>query len=96
MENPKPAIPPEIAEKMKAEDQLIAKAFGTPSGKKVLQILKEKYVETGLQGYVIDRNGSINAQATTFEMWQKEGQRLMIKNIEMRIERANSGTIKQS
>lgn len=81
----------EAAEKLKAEDSYIAKTFSTPTGRKTLEWLKSRYVESGLSGYVVDRNGGINAEATTFEMWQKEGQRVLVRNIEMRIKRANSG-----
>jgi len=91
MEGEKPkGIPPEIAEKMREIDTLIAKTFSSFAGRKVLAWLKEEYFEGRATGYVVDRNGAINAAATTFQLYQREGQRILLKNIEMRIKRAES------
>jgi len=70
-------------------DVLIAKTFNSPAGKKVLEWLKEEYVEGIVAGYVVDRNGTINAMASTFQMYQREGQRILVKNIEKRMKRGN-------
>ena len=86
----KQGIPPEVAEKIREVDVLLAKTFSTPTGRKALKWLRDQYVDNPVEGYVVDRNGAINADATTFQMYQREGQRIIIKNIEMRIKRANS------
>ncbi len=86
----KAGVPAELSEKVKEEDVFIAKTFSTPNGRKTLQWLRELYIEAPLQGYVVDSRGAINADATTFQLYQKEGQKIAIKNIEMRVKRANA------
>lgn len=86
----KKGIPEEMAQKILEMDVLIAKTFSTHAGKKVLDWLRKQYVENPVEGYVVDRNGNINADATTFQMYQREGQKIVIKNLEMRMKRANS------
>jgi len=86
----KPNIPPEIKENILETDVLIAKAFNSLAGRKVLKWMRDTYIDNAIEGYVVDRNGSINADATTFQMYQREGQRILIKNIEMRMKRAES------
>lgn len=90
LQETKQGVPKELAEKVLEEDVFIAKTFSTPAGRKTLQWLRELYIEAALQGYVVDGRGAINAEATTFQMYQREGQRFLIKNIEMRMKRANS------
>ena len=90
LNQPKTGIPPEVAEKMREMDILIAKTFSSQAGRKVLAWLREQYIDGPVQGYVVDRNGNINAHATTFQMYQREGQRIIVKNLEMRMKRANS------
>jgi len=84
---PKPGVPPELAAKILEMDALFSKTFNTAAGKKVLAYLKEEYVEGIVAGYVVDRNGTINAMASTFQMYQREGQRILVKNIEKRMKR---------
>jgi len=86
----KKGIPPEVAQKILEMDVLIAKTFNSQAGRKVLAWLREQYIDGPVEGYVVDRNGNINAGATTFQMYQREGQRIIIKNLEMRMKRANS------
>jgi len=86
----KKRVPSEIAQKILEMDVLIAKTFSTPAGKKVLKWLRNQYIDGPVEAYVVDRNGNINAAATTFQMYQREGQRIIIKNLEMRMKRANS------
>ena len=86
----KKGVPPEVAEKIREGDVLLAKTFSTPAGRKTLKWLRDQYIDGPTEGYVVDRNGSINADATTFQMYQREGQRFLVKNLEMRIKRANS------
>lgn len=81
--------PPELPEKHREMDVLFAKTFNSAAGKKVLAYLKEEYVDVVVGGYVVDRNGTINAMASTFQMYQREGQRILVKNIEKRMKRAN-------
>jgi len=90
LNEPKKGVPAEIAQKILDMDVLIAKTFSTLAGKKVLDWLRQQYVENPVEGYVVDRNGAINADATTFQMYQLQGQRIVIKNLEMRMKRANS------
>ncbi len=85
----KPGVPPELAAKIIEMDVLFAKTFNSPAGQKVLEYLKEEYVEGIVAGYVVDRNGTINAMASTFQMYQREGQRILVKNIEKRMKRGN-------
>ena len=73
-------------------DVLIAKTFSSEAGRKVLAWLREHYIDGPVEGYVVDRNGNINADATTFQMYQREGQRIIVKNLEMRMKRANSSS----
>lgn len=86
----KKGIPPEVAEKIREVDVLLAKTFSTPTGRKILQWLRDQYIDGPTEGYVVDRNGAINADATTFQMYQREGQRFLVKNLEMRVKRANA------
>ncbi len=88
LNEPKSRIPPEMAEKMREMDVLFAKTFNSAAGKKVLSYLKEEYVDVIVAGYVVDRNGNINALASTYQMYQREGQRILVKNIEKRMKRA--------
>ena len=92
----KKGVPPEIAQDILNLDILIGKTFSSVAGREVLKFLRDKYIDGAVEGYVVDRNGSINAEATTFQMYQREGQRILIKNLEMRMKRANSGTVKPS
>lgn len=89
MNAPKPGVPPELGEKDREMDVLFAKTFNSQAGKKVLTYLRELYVEVAAAGYVVDRNGTINAMASTFQMYQREGQRILVKNIEKRMKRAS-------
>jgi len=86
----KKGVPPEVAAKLREVDLILAKTFGTPTGRRALKFLRDQYIDGPVEGYVVDRNGAINADATTFQMYQREGQRILIKNIEMRMKRANS------
>jgi len=86
----KPKIPTELLEKNREMDVLIAKTFSTQAGKKVFKWMRDQYIDGPVEGYVVDRNGNINSDATTFRMYQRDGQAILIKNIEMRIKRANS------
>lgn len=86
----KKGVPTEIANKIREMDVLIAKTFSSHSGMKVMEWLREQYIDAPVEGYVIDRNGNINADATTFQMYQREGQRIIVKNLEMRMKRANA------
>ncbi len=88
LNEPKSRIPPEMAEKMREMDVLFAKTFNSAAGKKVLSYLREQYIDFGVTGYVVDGQGTINAMATTFQLYQREGQRILVKNIEMRMKRA--------
>ena len=81
----------ELPKNEKDLDLLLGKTFSTGPGIEVMKWMKEKYVEGPAAGYVIDRMGQINAMASTFDMYQREGQRILVKNIEMRIKRANTG-----
>ena len=90
LNEPKKGIPPEMAQKILDMDVLIAKTFSSHAGRKVLEWLRQQYIENPVEGYVVDRNGAINADATTFQMYQREGQKIVIKNLEMRMKRANS------
>ena len=83
-------IPPEILQQRRDLDVLIAKTFSSHAGAKVLKWLRDQYIDGPVEGYVLDRNGSINSAATTFRMYQRDGQRILIKNIEMRIKRGKS------
>ncbi len=85
----KTGVPPELGEKVRAMDVLFAKTFNSPAGQKVLAYLKEEYVEGIVAGYVVDRNGTINAMASTFQLYQREGQRILVKNIIKRMKRGN-------
>jgi len=85
----KPGVPPELAKNVREMDVLFAKTFNSPAGRKVLQCLQAEYVDRGVAGYVVDRNGTINAMASTFQMYQHEGQRILVKNIEKRMKRGN-------
>jgi hypothetical protein len=89
LNEPKKGVPTPISKKILEMDVLIAKTFCTQAGKKVLSWLREQYVENPVEGYVVDRNGNINADATTFQMYQREGQKIVVKNLEMRMKRAN-------
>lgn len=86
----KGAIPEEQKQAMHDQDVLIAKTFNSAAGKKVLEWLRTEYVESYQAGYVVDRNGTINANATTFDIYQREGKRMLVKNIEMRMKRSNT------
>ena len=86
----KKGVPPEIAQKILEMDVLIAKTFSSHAGRKVLKWLREQYIDGPVEGYVVDKNGSINADATTFQMYQREGQRIIVKNIEMRMKRGQN------
>jgi len=86
----KAGVPKELSKKSLEEDVFIAKTFSTPSGRKTLEWLRNLYIEAPVAGYVVDRNGNINAAATTFQLYQKEGQRIVIKNIEMRVKRGQN------
>lgn len=90
LNEPKKGIPEEMAQKILEMDVLIAKTFSTHAGKKVLGWLRQQYIENPVEGYVVDRNGNINADATTFQLYQQQGQKIVIKNLEMRMKRANS------
>jgi len=83
-------VPSEITERTQEMDVLIGRAFSTYAGGKVLTWLRETYMDNAVEGYVVDKNGTINAEATTFQMYQREGQRILIKNIEMRMKRSKS------
>jgi len=85
-------IPPEMLQERKDMDILIAKTFGSQAGKKVLKWLRDQYIDGPVEGYVVDRNGNINSAATTFRMYQRDGQRILIKNIEMRMKRGQNPT----
>jgi len=91
---PEKGIPKEEADKMREMDTAIAKTFNSTAGKKVLEWLRGEYVDTAIMGYAIDRNGAFNADVTTFQLYQREGQRIVVKNIEMRIKRANANSVK--
>lgn len=90
LNEPKKGVPAPISEKIHEMDVLIAKTFSSHAGKKVLGWLRQQYIENPVEGYVVDRNGAINADATTFQLYQKEGQKIVVKNLEMRMKRANS------
>jgi len=74
----------------KQMDKYLLKTFSSPEGKKVLEFLNEFYIQSVLKP-VKDPAGTINSDMTTFGLYQQEGQKLLIKNIEMRVERAKSG-----
>lgn len=76
-------------QKIHDEDVILAKTFSTPTGRKALEWLRDQYVDRPVTGYVVDKRGAINAAASTFQMWQREGQRIVVKDIEMRIKRSN-------
>jgi len=80
----KPKIPPEVLEKRKEMDVLIAKTFSTQAGKKVLKYLRDETIEKP----VFRRIGSDMAAAN--EGFFREGQNELIRQLEMRIKRANA------
>lgn len=83
-------IPLEAAEKIHELDVLIAKTFGAGAGKEVFQWMKKQYLEGPTAGFVVDAKGQINALASVLDVYQREGQRLLVKNLEMRMKRANA------
>ena len=79
-----------LSDEDKEMDKFILKIFSLPVGKKVLEFLNQHYIQS-IHKPVKQANGTINSDMTTYGLYQKEGQKLLIKNIEMRMERAKSG-----
>ena len=81
---PKPKIPQEAVDKIKEMDVLIAKTFSTGAGRKVLKFLRDETIEKP----IFRRIGQDIAGAN--EGYFREGQNELIRQLEMRIKRANS------
>lgn len=78
-------VDPKIADKLREMDALIAKTFSTPTGKRVLQYLRDETIEKP----VFRRIGMDLAGVN--EGFFREGQNELVRQLEMRIKRANSG-----
>lgn len=71
-------------------DRYILKTFTSPEGVEVLKLLNNHYIKK-LSAPVRDADGSFNASMTTFTLWEREGQKKLINDIELRMERAKKG-----
>jgi len=80
----KPKIPQETVDKIKEMDVLIAKTFSTQAGRKVLKFLRDETIEKP----IFRRIGQDIAGAN--EGYFREGQNELIRQLEMRVKRANS------
>ena len=80
----KPKIPPEVLEKRREMDVLIAKTFSTQAGKKVLKFLRDETIEKPVFRKIGMDLAGVN------EGFFREGQNELIRQLEMRIKRANS------
>lgn len=77
-------IPPEVLEKIREMDVLIAKTFSTQAGKKVLKFLRDETIEKPVFRKIGMDLAGVN------EGFFREGQNELIRQLEMRIKRANS------
>lgn len=80
----KPKIAEEVAQKIKEMDVLIAKTFSSHAGRKVLKFLRDETIEKP----IFRRIGQDIAGAN--EGYFREGQNELIRQLEMRMKRANS------
>ena len=80
----KPNIPQETVDKIKEMDVLIAKTFSTQAGRKVLKFLRDETIEKP----IFRRIGQDIAGAN--EGYFREGQNELIRQLEMRVKRANA------
>lgn len=80
----KQGVPQEVLDKLHEIDVLIAKTFSSQAGKKVLKYLRDETIEKP----VFRRIGMDLAGVN--EGFFREGQNELIRQIEMRIKRANS------
>ncbi len=83
-------IPEKLKAQIEEEDRFIAQTFQTQAGQKCLDWFKKEYVEGSPFRYVVDGRGAINAEASVHQLFVKEGKRELVKNIEMRMKRANN------
>ncbi len=80
----KKGVPSEVAQKILEMDVLIAKTFSTETGRKVLKFLRDETIEKP----VFRRVGSDIAGVN--EGYFREGQNELVRQLEMRIKRANA------